>query len=214
MERQLGNQKARQLLSKLVAESSDGASTSEDSGCICEIDLSQTAQVKQVMNDLHARLVVRQAKKKITISSDEERKGPDTSTTSHPSEQSTTTEEPASLVSVSAAAGIDMSSFGEPPLASKDTTVSSPVAATLPVVSGGLGKPEPDILPLLYVKNFSNGKVLERWAVQLQQTVAAKYLVVKTFDKLQEKSAADDYTQKGLAHGQFLLYGEPLDSVI
>ena len=41
-----------------------------------------------------------------------------------------------------------------------------------------------DIMPLLYVKNYSGSKVLERWAIRFAQTVATKYIIIKTFDKL------------------------------
>jgi hypothetical protein len=39
-----------------------------------------------------------------------------------------------------------------------------------------------EVMPLLYVKNYQNEKVLQRWAIRLAQTVAAKYLIVRTLN--------------------------------
>lgn len=41
-----------------------------------------------------------------------------------------------------------------------------------------------DVLPLLYVKNFQGGEPLLRWAVRLSQSVATKYLIVKTLNEM------------------------------
>ena len=69
-----------------------------------------------------------------------------------------------------------------------------------------------DVMPLLYVKNYSGTKVLERWAIRFAQTVATKYIIIKTFDRLPNEKAVkcQEGFKSGIIHGQFILYGEKL----
>ena len=55
MEKAVGREEAQTLLNQIVEENSSEAQT-KDSGCICEIDLSQVNQIRQIMTQLHARV--------------------------------------------------------------------------------------------------------------------------------------------------------------
>lgn len=72
----MGGEEAAALLKQIIADEREKPQ-SPDTGCICEIDLSQTAQIRTIMNLLHARLSVKK-QSKVSLSSDEERKEPTT----------------------------------------------------------------------------------------------------------------------------------------
>lgn len=70
----MGGEAAAALLKQIIADEREKPE-SPDTGCICEIDLSQSAQIRTIMNSLHSRLTVKR-QSKVSLSSDEERKEP------------------------------------------------------------------------------------------------------------------------------------------